>query len=424
MKKVFNIICVLVILVLAGCSRSNTGKIKIRFMDIGIKEEIKRMDPVIREFNKLYPDIEAKVEYTPGVPVEKFLIETAAGTAPDVVCINDTSYPALVEGKTIIPLDLFIKEDKDFDLSDFYPSALRYGRAGKEKGELYVMPAVTGTMIIYYNKDMFDEAKLAYPKDGWTWEEFRDVCKKLTKDKDGDGKIDQYAISGWGLLSWYPMILQNGGHIISEDGKKCLINEPKSVEALEFVKTLYTKDKVIVSEMVASGMTEMSSEAMMASHKVAMFCSGFSIYKGLSNINWDIVSLPVKKGGRKVFHGGCWGYAISSQSKHQKEAWKLLKYLVSKDVLKNWVREYPMDLPARMSLREEFSGVLFFKGKHVESYFYGCVYPNYEFQIRKYNEVLSVIGSEIDPVIRGVKSGDVKEVCEKVTKKLNVVLFQ
>ena len=424
MKKVFSIVCILAVLVIAGCKSNNISKIKIRFMDFVFnKEEMKRMDSAIKEFNRLHPGIEVNVEYTPGGTVEKFFIETTAGVAPDVVCVNDTSYPALVEGKTIISLDSLIKEDKDFDISDFYPSALRYGRVGKEKGQLYVMPALTGTIIMYYNKDMFDEAKLAYPKDGWTWEEFRDDCKKLTKDKNRDGKIDQYALSGWELLAWYPMILQNGGHIISEDGKKCLLSEPKSIEALEFVKTLHTKDKVIVSTFEASGMTGMSYEAMMASGKVAMFCSDFSIYKTFSNINWDIVSLPEKKGGRKVFHGGCWGYAISSQSKHQKEAWELIKHLVSKEVLRDWVRNSPFGLHARMSLKEEFFKIPFFKGKHVESYLYACNYPNYEFQIRKYNEVLSVM-SEIRSVITGMEPGDVKEVSIKVTKKLNTILSQ
>jgi ABC-type glycerol-3-phosphate transport system substrate-binding protein len=81
---------------------------------------------------------------------------------------------------------------------------------------------------------MFDAAGVADPDDTWTWETFRDAAKKLTTP----GK--QWGVQlpdSWGDLVWYrgisPIIYQNGGTVLSEDGKTTTgyLNSPEVVEA-------------------------------------------------------------------------------------------------------------------------------------------------------------------------------------------------
>lgn len=421
MKKiVFGLIVLVVLYQVVGCgSKGNVNKKEIQFMDLGTVEEMKRMAVNIKEFEKIHPDIKVKVEYVPGAgPLfSKILGQTASGTMSDVVYINDTAFPALVEQGVFASMDELIENDKEFDISDFYESALKFC---KYKGKLYFLPPQFGTIILFYNKDLFKSANVPFPYDGWTWEEFRDACIKLTRDTNNDGKIDQFAVAGWGLWSWVPMILQNGGHIVNEDKTKCLMDSPEVIEALQFVVDLYNKDKVIVSESIAPSLVSMGASMMMSAGKSAMLPSGLASYKDFEKINWDIVAPPEKKGKRRVFHGGCWAYGIANSSKYKNESWKLVKYLTGKEVLKRDLKF--LDLPARKSLEKDFLNSM--PGKHLESYIYCVKYPNYETQLKKYSQVLSVLGDELEPYFFGYKKGDLKKLCKDITKKIDKILSE
>ena len=200
-------------IILNSCSRDETLLQKrLRFLDFGTPEEIQRMSSTIKEFEKNHPDIKVKVDYVARGVYQKFLVELAGGAPPDVVYMNDTAYPDLVGRGAFHPLNPFISEDSTFSLDDFRPEALKFCTFDEN---LYFLPPTSGTIIIYYNRDLFDEAGIPYPEPGWTWEEFREICKKLTVDKNGDGKTDQYALAGWGLLSWLFICVLKSHHTIS-----------------------------------------------------------------------------------------------------------------------------------------------------------------------------------------------------------------
>ncbi|GEM_PF-6905609 len=403
------------LVLLPGCKKRESIKQEIYLMDLGIPEYMKWMSGAIKNFEEKHPEFKVKAEYVSGGTYNKFLVQLAGGTPPDVININDTVYPDLIYRNAFMPLDKFIQKDK-FSLGDFKPSALKYCTFDNT---IYVIPMFTGSIVIFYNKNIFREAGIAFPRDGWNWDEFREVCRRLTMDKDGDGKIDQYAIDGWGLLNWYPMILQNGGYIISPDKKSCLINSPESIEAMKFIQDLFVKDKVIVSEQVSPALKQMGGAAMMTNGKVAMTTAGFGGYMGFPDIDWDMVAPPERKGGRRVFHGGCWGYAIPTGAKNPKGGWELIKYLTSKEIQSNMLKNYPMDMPTRDSVIPEFIALM--RDKHIGSYVYAATYPNYDFQIKRSSEVFSSL-EELEFVVRGVTKGDLTEVASKTAQKINNIL--
>lgn len=405
------------ITLLPGCKKKESIKKQIYLLDLGIPEYMKWMSGVIKKFEVSHPGIKVKVEYVSGGTYNKFLVQLAGGNLPDVVNMNDTVYPDLVYRNAFLPLDKFIEKDK-LSIEDFKPSALKYGTLNNT---IYVIPMFTGSIVIFYNKDLFKEAGIPFPKDGWTWDEFKDVCKRLTMDKDGDGKIDQYALDGWGLLNWYPMILQNGGYIISPDKKKCLINSPEAIDAMRFVQDLFIRDKVLVSEIVSPSLKQMGGSAMMSNNKVAMTTGGFGAYLGFPDIDWDIVAPPEKMGGRRVFHGGCWGYAIPNGAKNPEAGWELIKYLTSKEIQSDMLKNYPMDMPTRESVIPEFIALM--PDKRIGSYVYAATYPNYDFQIKRSSEILSSL-EELEFVVRGVTKGDLTEVANKVSQKINNILAE
>jgi len=109
------------------------------------------------------------------------------------------------------------------DVSDYYPDIIS---TAQQDGHLYGLPWIAQPVVVFYNKALFDAAKLEYPKAGWTWDDFLAAAKALTKDTDGDGKTDQWGFSANGWPPPHIFIWQAGGEVISEDLKTSPIDSP------------------------------------------------------------------------------------------------------------------------------------------------------------------------------------------------------
>lgn len=90
---------------------------------------------------------------------------------------------------------------------------------------------------IFYNKRLFKEAGI--PEDEpydlqvrgeWTWDKFEEYCKKLTKDTDGDGKTDQYAMASFSKYYLPMCVANNNATFIGRDENGKYVNEITSTE--------------------------------------------------------------------------------------------------------------------------------------------------------------------------------------------------
>jgi hypothetical protein len=126
---------------------------------------------------------------------------------------------------------------------------------------------------IWYNKALFRAANIPDPwtyvkSNTWNWKTFRDVCKKLTRDTNGDNKTDTWAFNSEDPLGNF--IITNGANLIdtTTSPAKFVADSSKSVEAIEFYKLLYSVDKV-----VPDGNSGLNATAFyqMQSGKLAMY---------------------------------------------------------------------------------------------------------------------------------------------------------
>lgn len=104
-------------------------------------------------------------------------------------------------------------------------------------GKNYGVPVNYATMMMYYNKDIFTAAGLDPEAPPTTWDEFAAMVPQLTKDDNGDGKPEQYAIAlaDHETVPIFPSLpWGTGGGIVSEDGKTSMLGDPATIEALEF----------------------------------------------------------------------------------------------------------------------------------------------------------------------------------------------
>ncbi|NIQ99401.1 MAG: extracellular solute-binding protein, partial [Gemmatimonadales bacterium] len=70
----------------------------------------------------------------------------------------------------------FIQRDESFDLPDFYPDLVDLCR---HEGALFSLPRYTSVYVLFYNKDLFDAAGLAYPDNTWTWDDYLSAARTL-----------------------------------------------------------------------------------------------------------------------------------------------------------------------------------------------------------------------------------------------------
>ncbi len=318
------------ILLTFACAKDKKAG-KIRLMHWGGVPEIKLVNEIIGDIKK-EKGIEVVQERAPsGNPyMEKVITQAAAGYAPDVLFVEVGNFKEFVDRGLLIDLKPYIEKDKnkDFNINDYYPQIIdRFTLNGK----LYVIPRdIAPICVIYYNKRMFDEAHVPYPKNNWTWKEFLETAKKLTK-KDSKGRIIQFGfLDEWPI--WESWAYSNGGSLVDDvkHPKKCVIDSPEDIEAVQFRADMINKYHVMPepSQVVVEGSYDTSS--MFMAEKVAMFYSGIwksPFFREITKFDWDVVMFPKGPKGKRSFTTGGSGYAITSQCKNKEAAWQVVKRL-------------------------------------------------------------------------------------------------
>lgn len=188
-------------------------------------------------------------------------------------------------------------------------------------GGTYGLPWCAATELMYYNKDMFDEAGIDYPTNDWSYDDFKSAAEKLTK-KNGDS-TDVYGFDLPNLQTWWAGVGGAGDQVYDPASGKMVIGDG----AKSFVSDC--------ADMVSNGvMPEPSSDTAdnFASGKAAMSWQGswvIGTYKDSLPFNWDIATIPTNKVKYNTLHTGF--YTINANSKNPDAAFKVIEYLMGED---------------------------------------------------------------------------------------------
>jgi len=169
---------------------------------------------------------------------DKITTLAAAGTLPDVSTFYEPN--VLTWGMN----------GQFVDLTDFYKKANPKLDAIKfitPDGKIVGISVANEIMVLWYNKRIFDAANMPYPpadpKKAWTWTQFINVAKKLTRDVNGKTPNDSgfnpknirsygFWVSQW-WMPWLTFAASNGGGMVSADGKKLLMDDPATIDAIQ-----------------------------------------------------------------------------------------------------------------------------------------------------------------------------------------------
>lgn len=384
-KKYFGLVVILVLLMslVSGCGSNST----VESSDTK-KEDVVKLkhwlwldnpnDPtfsqLVEEFNSTHPNIQVEIEVIGWNDFHtKLLNSVTGGSGPDTSSFKLTWQPEFIGQDALIPLNDFLNEwpQKD-DVAENLWDVMKY-----EDGNNYVMPWELQVLYMYYRPSMFEEVGAKIPE---TWDEFLDVAKKLTRDTNGDGKIDQYAFAMRGARGghepWASFILSDipGNTFFDEEGK-CTLTYPEAIEANEFFLDLYKTYKVVPPTATADGFNEII--ANFKSGKTAMVIHHIKSSNGMiEQFGDDVDAFPVPAGphGRWTSMGDTEN-VIYKSTKHPQEAFAFISWLAEKEQIERWCKATG-NVPILKSLQEQdyFKENRFMKASF-ESMPYAHVFP-------------------------------------------------
>lgn len=279
-------------------------------------------------YEERHPNATVKIEASPYENyMTKLQTELAAGNPADIIQVGEQNFARYIEKDIVV--DLTPLAEGSYDLNDIVSNVRELMLVD---GKLPVMSIGGATIGVYYNKKLFDEAGVAYPQEGWTWEQFVETAEQLTI-RDGN-KIRQYGANLNLGKDWVePFVVSNGGAYLSEDGSTSVgyLNSDATVEAFQKIKDLYNVSKVAPNpaELIA-----LKGIDLFATGQVAMNVNGSWAQGDLRNnpdIDFGVVGLPTMSTGKQTSLLYTSGLGISSKSKHKEEAWELLLELTSPD---------------------------------------------------------------------------------------------
>ena len=326
------------IMINSGCSNKTLsdssaqgGKspVEVRVAFWGGPDEVNIVTETINVWQKSHPDIIVRLDHTPyrGY-VDKLLTRIAGRSAPDIICTEVDLFVTFQSKGALLDLTPYLKGDPDFNLKQFYPEIIdRFTVDGK----LYAIPRDTAPFAcVYYNKRLFDEAGVPYPKDDWNLDDLLDTAKKLTKIDD-DERVTQYGFYTW---AWQNFVYAFGGSLVDDvkDPSRCTMNSKESMAGLQFYSDLINKYKVHPTSIAMTNLA-MGVQGMFMTGRLAMLSSGIWETPGLrkmADLDWDIAMFPKGPTGIRAFGTGGSGYCILKESRNPKAAFEVIKALAGR----------------------------------------------------------------------------------------------
>ncbi|GIX06285.1 MAG: hypothetical protein KatS3mg115_0688 [Candidatus Poribacteria bacterium] len=271
---------------------------------------------------------------------QKLMTAIAGGTPPDVINQDRFSIGGWAARDAFLPLDDFLAQQDPND-----PLAIRpeeyYAACWQEavyEGKVYAIPNSTDDRLLFYNKDLLkaagyvDENGEARPPK--TWEELKEYAVRLSKwDENGNlvrvGFIPNYGNSHLYLYGW-----QNGGRFMSEDGRTCTLNDPRIVEALEFMTEIYDAlgGRAVVESFISTFQSGVLDPFLNGVVVMKINTNGelSNIARYKPDLNFGVAPAPRPARFREpLTWSGGFSWAIPRGARHPEIAWEFIRWMVS-----------------------------------------------------------------------------------------------
>ncbi|MBO6865316.1 MAG: ABC transporter substrate-binding protein [Alphaproteobacteria bacterium] len=301
--------------------------------------------------------------------VTKTLTAVRGGTPPQLAVILSVDMFTLIEEDAIVSFDEVSKGNTEW-LKAFYPSFMENSQTG---GKTYGIPFQRSTPVLYWNKEAFAEAGLDPNTPPANWEEMVEFGKKLTK-KDANGNVTQWGVripsSGFPYWLFQGFTTQNDVILANSDGNMTNFDDPKVVEALDFMIDLSKEHGVMQPGIIEWGATP---KAFFEGQTAMMWTTTGNLTNVRDNAPFDfgVAMLPAHQ-RRGAPTGGGNFYIFKDSTEEQKAAsLDFIKWITAPEQAARWtiatgyvaprpdawetdlMKKYVADFPAALVARDQ-----------------------------------------------------------------------
>jgi multiple sugar transport system substrate-binding protein len=292
---------------------------EVSWMVLADPEQLKAFQSVAEAFQAANPGV--KVDLSSAADNEEDYhaalgTALAGGSPPDVANLDYDATSQYAASGGLLPLADDIAQSNMIKATDFYTQAWN---GFQWQGQQICLPISASGLMVFYNKKLFDDAKLAYPKAGWTWDEFLADAQALTQGDDQFGVSIEPEFNN--LL---PFIWQNSGELLNADGSQLALDAPADTAAVQFFVDLQSKYHVAPDQEAAESQEPPDrfidgKLGMMVESRAAV-----PSVRVITDFDWDVAPLPVKAQAGNILKAD--GLCIPAKAKNPHLAWKLIEF--------------------------------------------------------------------------------------------------
>jgi multiple sugar transport system substrate-binding protein len=373
-NKLFKMFALFVVasMLLAACGAKTAApaeKVKVViFVGMGTgtdPDQVTAQNKLADQFNSTHDNISIEFLIVPHEEyATRYLAMLSGGNAPQLVGPNGISSVAefFDTWEDITP---YIKAD-NLDLSDFYGPAVDLNKYPTKNTGL---PLGLYPSFIFYNKDLFDAAGVPYPTHdfndkSWTMDKLREMAMKLTVDKNGknatDPAFDPANIKQYGYDdSWDGMRgtmadwgAANVGRPTGTDYKTATVDSPEWEQGLQWISDGVWKDHFIGNADAQAAASAAGADPFGPGTTAMFYSHTWFMAEGLHGLSFaaDIAPVPFNPKGNRIARIDADNFTIPKDAKHKQEAWEVMKWLTSPEIIVDVCRIYGC-IPARKSVQ-------------------------------------------------------------------------
>lgn len=301
------------------------------------------VDAAIHRFEEAHQGV--SVQYVSGIKKEDYAEWLAEqilkGEEPDVFFVLSDDFNLYASMGVLQDLE----DTASFDAAVYYPPALAYG---EYEGKTYALPFESVPTLMFVNKTLLRKEGIAVPDNNWTWQNFIEICRAVTKDIDGDGSLDQFGVYDY---TWQQAAVTNGLTLFRSDANFSYFADPKMEEVVRFMMDLRANNR---------GYNVTAKDFDMG--KVAFRPFTFAEYrtynpypwriKKYAAFEWDCIKMPAGPSGKNLSQLDTLLVGMSARTRDKDLAGAFLKQLCADPEIQKLILRESQGLPVRRDVVE------------------------------------------------------------------------
>ena len=296
----------------------------ISLVVFGEIEELEAYRTLAESFESSQDDVDVDLVEVPDrqALITRVTTSIAAGDPPDLFVINYRFFGQFAARDLLEPLQERLDDSDVLAEEDMYDLALDAFRYPGD--DITCLPQNVSSLVVYYNRDLFEAAGVPEPSAGWTWDDMVTAADAMTSGEQHGLGVEA------SIIRLAPFVWSNGGDIVDDpkDPTRFTLDTPEALEALDKFLALRADGLIPTLEESASE----DDEARFANGRLGMYMNSRRVtpqFRLITDFEWDVAPLPVLGEPAGVLHSDA--YCMPADSTQHDAAFSFVEYALGPD---------------------------------------------------------------------------------------------